>query len=93
MGLVQALGEQVAHRARLAAEELAEQRVDAGEAVFAGGLEGPEQEPRHELRGAVRDLPGHPLVVVYDDPPDVTVGEFGCDAGDVAERQGDAAMT
>ncbi len=60
-------GEQVAHRARLAAEEVAEQRVDAGEASFAGGQEGPEQEPRHGLRGAVRHQPGHPRVVVYDD--------------------------
>ena len=49
-------GEQVAHRARPAAEEVAEQRVDASEAPLAGGLEGPEQEPRHGLRGAVRDL-------------------------------------
>ena len=60
-------GEQVAHHARLAAEEVAEQRVDAGEASFAGGQEGPEQEPRHGLRGAVRHQPGHPRVVVYDD--------------------------
>jgi hypothetical protein len=52
---------------------------------MAGGLEGPEQEPRQDLRGAVRDLPGHPLVVC-DDAPDVIAGEFGCDVGDVAER-------
>jgi hypothetical protein len=59
-----ALSEQVPHRAWLAAEEAAEERVGAGEASLAGSLVEAEQEPRHGLRGALRDLPGHPLLVV-----------------------------
>ena len=55
------LGEQVAHRTRLMAEEVAEERVNAREASLAGSPEEPEQEPGHDLRGAPRDLLGHPL--------------------------------
>ena len=58
------VGEQVAHRARFAAEEVAEERVGAREASLSGSQEEPEQEPGHGLRGAVRDLLGHPLLVV-----------------------------
>jgi hypothetical protein len=58
------LGEQVAHRTRLTAEEVAEERVNAREASLAGGQVEPEHEPGHGLRGALRDLLGHPLVVV-----------------------------
>jgi hypothetical protein len=76
------LGEQVAHRTRLTAEEVAEERVNVSEASLAGGLEEPELEPGHRFRGALRDLPGHPLVVVYDDAPDVAAGELGGDSRD-----------
>jgi hypothetical protein len=58
------LGEQVAHRTRLAAEQVAEERVGGRESSLPGGEEESEQESRHGLRAAVRDLPGHPLLVV-----------------------------
>ena len=80
------LGEQVAHRARLAAEKLAEQRAGARETSLAGGYEGAEREPSHELRGAVRDHPGYPFLVVDGYAPDVAAGQFGGDGGNVAER-------
>jgi hypothetical protein len=83
-----AVGEQVGDRARGAAEEFGQERVDAGEAVLAGGLEGGEGEAGHGLRGARCDPVGDPLLVVGDDPFGGAAGEGGGDLGDVVEGDG-----
>jgi hypothetical protein len=84
------LGKQVAHRSRLAAEEVAEERAGAREQSLAGGEEEPQHQPGHGLRGAVRDPVGYSFLVVDDDAPDVAAGDLGGDPRDVAERHGGA---